>query len=108
MAADPPPSSSDPEPFSSDIVLTEFAAPTALPSTLARALAFSSIIVAAGCGGIMGFAIVDLSCPDGCQPLALLGGIGGALVTSVGTAIIAVLVLRAMAEWEDQASVRAR
>ena len=56
----------------------------------------------------MGFAITDLSCTDGCSSLAILGAVGGALIASIGTAIIAVLVLRAMAEWEDQASVRAR
>jgi len=109
MATDPPsPSDQADGPPGDDVVLTDFAAPTALPSMLARALAFSSIIVASVCGGIMGFAITDLSCTDGCSSLAILGAVGGALIASIGTAIIAVLVLRAMAEWEDQASVRAR
>ena len=101
MPADPP---TPDEP----VALSDFAAPTALPSVAARGAAFASILVAAVCGGLMGFAIVDLQCSGDCGGWALLGSIGGALATSVGTAVIAVLVLRAMAEWEEQASVRDR
>ena len=90
------------------VALTDFAAPTALPSVAARGMAFASIVVAAVCGGLVGFAITDIQCDGDCSALAVLGAAGGSLVTAVGTAIIAVLVLRAMAEWEDQASVRDR
>lgn len=90
------------------VALTDFAAPTALPSVAARGIAFASILIASVCGGLVGFAITDIQCGGDCGPLAVLGGVVGALVTSIGTAIIAVLVLRAMSEWEDQASVRQR
>ena len=95
-------------PADDPVALSDFAAPTALPSTLARALAFGSVIVAAVCGGLVGFAIADLQCIGNCDGWSLLGAASGALVASIGTAVIAVLVLRAMAEWENQASVRAR
>ncbi|MDG2111331.1 MAG: hypothetical protein P8N02_01815 [Actinomycetota bacterium] len=90
------------------VAFPEIAAPTALPSTIARALAFGSVIVAAVCGGLVGFAIADIQCVGDCTGWSLLGAVVGSLSTSIGTAIIAVLVLRAMAEWENQASVRSR
>ena len=90
------------------VALTDFAAPTALPSALARGIAFASILVASVCGGIVGFAIADLSCEGDCGWWGLLGAVVGSLSTSVGVAIICVLVLRAMSEWEDQASVQQR
>ena len=38
----------------------------------------------------------------------LFGGIIGSLVAAPGVAVVVVLVLRAMAEWSDQASARTR
>ena len=88
--------------------LPDFAAPTALPSTLARVLAFSAIIIAAVCGGLVGYAVADLQCDGPCGGLSAFAGIVGALISGFGVAVIAVLVLRAMSEWESQASVRDR
>lgn len=74
--------------------------PTALPSVRARALAFASIVVAGICGGLIGFAFVDLQCDDGCSGAGTtLGALIGAVFAAGGTAIVAVLVLRAMGEW---------
>jgi len=85
-----------------------FEVPSALPSVLARALAFSAVIVASICGGLMGFALGRLQWGEKQQLWVLIGSLLGSIAASVGVAIVAVLVLRAMAEWSDVASVRAR
>ncbi len=76
------------------------------PSTLARVLAFSSIVVAGVCGGLIGYGVTDLSCSDGCTTFAALIGLGAAVVTSAGVAVVAVLVLRATAEWRAADAAR--
>ncbi|MFT7646328.1 MAG: hypothetical protein ACI8Y4_001062 [Candidatus Poriferisodalaceae bacterium] len=88
--------------------LPDFAAPTALPSTLARALAFSAIIIAGVCGSLVGYAVAELQCDGSCGFGSVFAAIAGAVIAAGGVAIIAVLVLRAMAEWESEASVRSR
>jgi hypothetical protein len=77
-------------------------ASTALPSTGARILAFGAIIVAGACGGLIGFAVTDLQCSGDCTLLAGTGAVIGAVISAVGVAVIAVLVLRAMGEWRTQ------
>ena len=62
-------------------------------------LAFSAIIVAGVCGGLIGFAVMDLSCDDGCTTTAGLVGLGTAVGAAIGTGIVTVLTLRAAAEW---------
>ena len=76
--------------------------PDSSPSLLARVLAFSAVIVAGACGGLIGFAVMDLSCRDTCTTTAGLAGLGSAVVAAVGTGIVAVLTLRAAAEWRAQ------
>ncbi len=83
-------------------------APTALPSVLARALAFGAIVIAAVCGGLAGYATGTLQCSQSCTGTSLAGAAIGALVASVGVAALAALVLRSMSEWADQASVWGR
>ncbi len=77
-------------------------APSALPSTGARVLAFVSILVAGLCGGLIGYAVVDLQCTGDCTALAGGAGLLGAVLFAVGTGIVAVLALRAMGEWRIQ------
>jgi hypothetical protein len=72
----------------------------AAPSKPARALAFVSIVVAGVCGALIGYAFTDLQCADGCTGWAGFGAVVGGLVGAIGVAIVAVLVLRAMDEWE--------
>jgi hypothetical protein len=73
---------------------------SSLPSTGARVLAFLSILVGGLCGGLIGYAVTDLQCTDGCGGAkAGLGALVGALMAAGGVAVVAVLVLRAMAEW---------
>ena len=73
--------------------------PSALPSTGARVLAFSAILLAGLCGGLIGYAVVDLQCEGDCTVAA--GGVGvlGALLFAVGVGVVAILALRAMGEW---------
>lgn len=81
------------------------ASPSAAPSTTARVLAVASIVVAGVCGGLIGYGVVDLQTrePDGSSGGALapaVGGLVGAVLAAIGVAVVAVLVLRAMTEWQ--------
>lgn len=83
-------------------------APSSLPSTGARVLAFVSILVAGACGGLIGFAIVDLQCDGDCTVIAGLVGLASAIVFAVGVGIVAVLAMRATAEWRVIEGTRSR
>jgi hypothetical protein len=72
--------------------------PTALPSTLARVLAFVAILVAGFCGGVIGYAFVDLQTEDNAVAVGV-GTLVGAVGCAVGVAVVATLALRAMGEW---------
>jgi hypothetical protein len=84
---------SDVEPPPSDY------APNALPSTGARVLAFVAILVAGLCGGVIGYAFMDIQCQGDCTVQRGLGGLFGALGGALGVAVVATLALRAMGEW---------
>ena len=106
--------------------------PTALPPVGARLLAFLAILVGGLCGGLIGWAVTDLQCggdertvvvdrespgriaveegepagdDDGCTAWNGAGALVGAAVGAGGTAVVAVLVLRAMAEWRRDLDV---
>ena len=72
---------------------------SALPSRRARILAFSSILVAGLCGALIGSSFVSLQCEGGCETSSGLGAVVGGLMAAGGVAVVAVLVLRAMGEW---------
>jgi hypothetical protein len=74
-------------------------APTALPSTTARVLAFVAILVAGFCGGVIGYAFADLQCDGDCGLQRGIGALVGALIGAIGVAVVATLALRAMGEW---------
>jgi hypothetical protein len=80
----------------------------ALPSTFARVLAFIAIAAAGLCGGLIGYGITDLQTDGEGGTAAAIGAIVGALVAAVGVAIVAVLALRAMSEWQTLEERRAR
>lgn len=65
----------------------------------ARALAFVAIAVAGACGGLIGWAFVNLQCTGACDVPKTIGAVSGSLLASVGVAVVAVLGLRAMGEW---------
>ena len=73
--------------------------PSAAPSSRARLVALLAIVFAGACGGLVGYAITDLQCPGGCPTMAGIIGLGGAVIAALGVGIVAVLALRAMAEW---------
>ena len=75
-------------------------APTALPPRGARILAFIAILVGGVCGGLIGYGFTDLTCARSCTTVA--GGVGvlGAVLGAVGVGVVAILALRAMAEWK--------
>ncbi len=73
--------------------------PDSSPSTAARVLAFASVVIAGACGGLIGFAVVDLGCSGDCTLAAGLAGVAVAVGAAAGTAVVAVLVLRSSAEW---------
>lgn len=74
---------------------------SALPSTAARALAFVSILVGGLAGGLIGYALVDVQCDGACGLPLGLGVLVGSVLSAGGTAIVAVLVLRALGEWRE-------
>lgn len=69
---------------------------------MARVLAVVAILVAGLCGGLIGFAVTDISCTDGCTTTAGFAGVASAIFGAGGVAIVAVLALRAMAEWNEK------
>ncbi len=83
-------------------------APTLLPSALARGLAFAAIVVAGICGGLIGYAIADIRCSGDCDSARIISSVVGAILTAGGVAIVAVLVLRAMSEWDTTAPLEQR
>jgi hypothetical protein len=74
---------------------------SALPSPAARAGAFLAILLGGLAGGLIGYAFVDLQCDDGCATAAATGAWITAVGAAAGTAVIAVLTLRAMGEWRQ-------
>ena len=71
-----------------------------LPSRGSFVLAFSAVVVAGALGGIIGYGIVAVSTDSGAAQF--VGALVGALVGAIGVGVVAVLVLRAMAEWKRQ------
>jgi hypothetical protein len=74
--------------------------PPTLPSRSAFLLAFLSVVVAGIFGGIIGYGLVDVGCTGSCEAPKLAATLGGAMIAAGGVGIVAVLVLRAMAEWK--------
>ncbi len=74
---------------------------SALPSRGARVLAFVSILVGGLAGGLIGHGLVAVQCDGDCALPRGLGIMLGALPAAGGTAIVAVLALRAIGEWRE-------
>jgi hypothetical protein len=85
MATDPPPAEH----------LT-----SAAPSRGSRILAFLAVLVGGTCGALIGYGFTDLQCEGSCDTWLGVGTIVGALIGAVGVAVVAVLALRAMDEWD--------
>ena len=80
-------------------------APSALPSVTARLLAFLAILLGGLCGGLIGWSVSDLQCTGDCTTWNGAGAVIGATAGAGGVGIVAVLVLRAMAEWRRELEV---
>jgi hypothetical protein len=65
-------------------------------------LVFVSVVLAGVFGGIIGYGIVGIGTTGPAATAKLVGTLVGAASGAVGVGIIAVLVLRAMAEWKRQ------
>ena len=76
---------------------------SALPGRRARALATAAILLAGACGGLIGYALVDVSCSGDCGWQLGVGTFGGAVACASGVAVVAALTLRAMSEWRGGA-----
>lgn len=74
---------------------------SALPSLTARVLAFVAIIIGGLCGALIGYGMVDIQCDGDCGLPLGLGIFIGSTLSAGGTAIVAVLVLRALGEWRE-------
>lgn len=73
---------------------------SAAPSLAVRLLGVAAIIIAGVCGGLIGYAVTDLQCDGDCTILAGLIGLAGAIGAAGGVAVVVVLTMRAMAEWQ--------
>lgn len=76
---------------------------SALPSRGARMLAFSSILLGGLAGGLIGHGLVAVQCDGECGMARGIGIALGALPAAGGTAVVAVLALRAIGEWREMA-----
>jgi len=74
---------------------------SALPSTAARALAFISILIGGLAGALIGYALVDVQTENASGLLLGFGILIGSALSAAGTAVVAVLVLRALGEWRE-------
>jgi hypothetical protein len=74
--------------------------PSGVPSRGAYVLVFLSVVFAGAFGGIIGYGLVDVGCDGDCGLAVIVGLLVGALIGAGGVGVVAVLVLRAMAEWQ--------
>ncbi|MGH9025933.1 MAG: hypothetical protein ACRDWD_07440 [Acidimicrobiia bacterium] len=74
--------------------------PPGLPSRTAYLLAFLAVVIAGAFGGVIGFGLVDVSCEGNCEVSKIFGTLIGSVFAAGGVGIVAMLVLRAMAEWK--------
>ena len=75
-----------------------------LPSRWAYLLAFGGVVLAGVLGGIIGYGIADVSSQSDVSHV--VGALIGVLIGAGGVGIVAVLVLRAMAEWRRHGPTR--
>ena len=74
---------------------------SALPSPLARGVAFAAILLSGVVGGLIGYTLVKLQCDGECAVQRGIGAMVAAIGAAIGMSIVAVLVLRAVGEWRQ-------
>jgi hypothetical protein len=75
---------------------------SALPSPVARALAFIGIIVGGALGGLVGAGFAKKQCTGNCATPIAAGALVGSVLIALGSAVVAVLALRALGEWKNR------
>ena len=60
-----------------------------------------AILLGGFAGGLIGYTLVKLQCHGDCAAQRGLGALVGAVVAALGMSIVAVLVLRALGEWQE-------
>jgi membrane associated rhomboid family serine protease len=73
--------------------------PPGVPTRGVVVLAFVGVVAAGLLGALAAYGIVDIDCRGGCPTNAALAAVVGALVGTIGGAIVAILALRARALW---------
>jgi uncharacterized membrane protein YccC len=71
-----------------------------LPSRTAFLLSFGAVVLAGLFGGIIGYGVADVGSDS--DTARFLGILIGSIIAAAGVGVVAVLVLRAMAEWNRQ------
>ena len=69
------------------------------PRRAAFLLAYSGVILGGLLGAALGYGVSDIGCRGDCGTSTAIGAIIGAIIGAVGTGVVAVLALRAMADW---------
>jgi hypothetical protein len=73
---------------------------SALPSPLARAAALGAVLISGICGALIGYAFFDVQSEGSTWPA--IGLLLGGVIFAGGVAVVAVLALRASAEWRQK------
>jgi hypothetical protein len=76
------------------------ATPPMLPSRRAYLLSFAAVALAGIFGAVIGYGVTDVGATS--DLATFFGILIGAVIGAVGVGVVAVLVLRAMAEWNRQ------
>jgi hypothetical protein len=76
-----------------------------LPSRAAYLLSFAAVVLAGIFGAVIGYGVTDIGSDN--NVTTFLGMLVGAVIGAVGVGVVAVLVLRAMAEWNRQQALPA-
>lgn len=71
------------------------------PPRRAFVLAYLGVVLSGLLGAAIGAGLVDSMCQGGCGTNVAVGGLAGAIVATGGVSIVAILVLRAMHEWNE-------
>jgi hypothetical protein len=75
--------------------------PPTLPRRGPYLLAFAAIVTAGSIGAFIGYALAGISTTSTTTVGDLLGALIGAVIGAGGVGVVAVLALRAMAEWKQ-------
>lgn len=64
-------------------------------------VAYAAILLGGLAGALIGYALADVQCTGDCDLAHGIGIVAGAVLSAGGTAVVAVLGLRALGEWRE-------